>query len=292
MKTMTRSDRFSAGKFFSVLLAAVLLLSIGAEAFAEIQIDAQVMPDSGSPARAVIFLGNNDLWVTLADGRTYLISFSDIPGIASGFIGTDIPGSLDGIHMDVDEATLMRLAERYGKILLKAVSLFNTSRKKMAYPLTALGVSPECSVITCTPSARNWKKMLKSLFETASKDEDLAAILPRETLSYFAALAKNVDPIAAVLEDTSAQIAYDSGSLYAVRLSNKNNAVCYQSYGGFSSGQQDAVLLEKDGISTVLARAVTTVVNAQIPADAISLRSSDEVLSVLNMLAPSLFSAK
>ena len=293
LKETILSPRLQAKRLLAFALALLLLLPAAGDAFAELQIRAEVLPDSASPTPVTVCVGQDQLWFVMKDGSAYLLSFADLPDIAEELFGEDLPPIPDAGTIDEDAA--MKLAMRYGRILLKVVTLFNTTRKKTVYPLTALGVSPECTVITCKPSQKNWKKMLTSLFETASADEELAALLPPGAQDEISVALDNVDAVVAFLDGTSVQIAYDSDMFYGVRLANSDSALSYQSFGDLSSGQKDAVVLEAKGESTVLVRAETGIAQAAVPAGAVSLDAGNlfsflsKVLPFLPELVPGIF---
>ena len=219
----------------------------------------------------------------MTDGETFLLLWEDIPDVISDFLDID-RASFNGL--DVDEETLSALAERYGKIVMSVVGIFNLSRKKTDISLSAFDITQKCTVWSCTPSRKNWKKMLTKLFNTAAEDEQLAALLPEGGQELINMGKQNVDKIVDELDGLSAQIAYEDGKVYLVKLTRDDQAVCYQSYGNLSDIQHDAIVVGSGEEEIVFASAETSYVKASPPDSAHRVETSEDVLALFSALIP------
>ena len=237
----------------SLLLAVILTLSLSCSAFAEIHLYATILPDSYESLQTVLTVNNQSFGLLLpAQGGTYyLLYWNDLPDILSQAFGFD----LSGINtVEADEEFLTSLALRYGRIIISVAGLFNLSRKKMNYELSAFHSAPKCVVWTFTPSRRDWTKMLTKLFATAQSDANLAAFLPAEAISLISEGQNHIEEIADVLDGLSFQAATDDNNIYAVKISKREESICYQYPGGSSS--ECALVYERNRNLTTLVYAV------------------------------------
>ncbi len=267
-------------RILAIILTLFLGVSLGTEAFAEICLDGAILPQSASELRTAVILGSTDLEITFPNGESngYLIAYSYVPVIVTELAGLDS----SELPPYVPDETVNALAVRYGKILISVANVLNLSRKKMDYELSAFGTAPRSTVWTCSPSQRDWRKMLTKLFETAMEDEELGEILPQGADMLFRDALNNMDEIVDALEGLSVQAAYDDGNIYAVRLFNAQQGISYQSYGDLSTVQHDAVVYEKGGEKTILAVSETKAASAGFSGTSVRIISGEGFLGALS----------
>ena len=265
----------------SLLLAVILTLSLSCNAFAEIHLYATILPDSCESLETVLTVNNQALGLLLPaqGGAYYLLYWDDLPDILSQAFGFNLS---ELYAVDADEEFLTSLALRYGKIIISVAGIFNFSRKKMNYELSAFQTAPKCVVWTCTPSRRDWTKMLTKLFITAQSDGDLAALLPEEMMSLIREGQNHIEEIADVLDGLSFQAATDDNNIYAVKISKRGESICYQ-YPG-SSSSEFAIVYERNGDFTTLVYAVSDFDPVAVVETPERLKSAEDLAEILSVL--------
>ena len=268
-------------KTVAFLLAASIVLSLFCAASAEIRIDAVILPESDHAVRAAVTVNNIALGLLFPfpDSTYYLLYWEDFPDILSQILDFDF----SEINTDaLDDQMLTSLALRYGKIIISVAGIFNFSRKKMNYELSAFHSAPQCVVWTCTPSRRDWSKMLTKLFATALSDGDLATLLPDNAFSLIQEGQDHISDLSEILDGLSFQAATDENNIYAVRISKNSESLCYQ-YPGVPSSEH-AIVYEKDGNSSVLIYAKSELNSAAVTETPKRVSSADELTEIISFL--------
>ena len=263
----------------ALLLIAAILMSVVCTASAEIRIDATILPESDNPVQTIITV--NDLALGLLvpseNSTYYLFYWEDLPSVLSQLFGFDL-GGLNTIELD--DQVLSSLALRYGKIIISVAGIFNFSRKKMGYELSAFHTTPQCVVWTCTPSRRDWSKMLSKLFTTALSDNDLAAFLPSEVMEIVIEGQSHINDLTDMLDGLSFQAATDDNNIYAIKISRNGESICYQ-YPGVPSSEH-AIVYEHDGYLSTLVYAVSELDSAALNETPERISSVDELAGILS----------
>lgn len=268
-------------KTVAFLLAASIVLSLFCAASAEIRIDAVILPESDHAVSAAVTVNNIALGLLFPfpDSTYYLLYWEDFPDILSQILDFDF----SEINTDaLDDQMLTSLALRYGKIIISVAGIFNFSRKKMNYELSAFHSAPQCVVWTCTPSRRDWSKMLTKLFATALSDGDLATLLPDSAFSLIQEGQDHISDLSEILDGLSFQAATDDNNIYAVRISKNSESLCYQ-YPGVPSSEH-AIVYEKDGNSSVLIYAESELNSAAVTETPKRVNSADELTEIISFL--------
>ena len=263
------------------LLAASIVLSLFCAASAEIRIDAVILPESDHAVRAAVTVNNIALGLLFPfpDSTYYLLYWEDFPDILSQILDFDF----SEINIDaLDDQMLTSLALRYVKIIISVAGIFNFSRKKMNYELSAFHSAPQCVVWTCTPSRRDWSKVLTKLFATALSDGDLATLLPDNAFSLIQEGQDHISDLSDILDGLSFQAATDDNNIYAVRISKNSESLCYQ-YPGVPSSEH-AIVYEKDGNSSVLIYAESELNSAAVKETPKRVNSADELTEIISFL--------
>ena len=267
----------------AVLLALTFILSTTCVSFAEIHLNATILPESDDPLDAVLTINDQALGLLIPaqNGIYYVLYWEDLAVILSEILGLD----LSELNIDeLDEELLTSLALRYGKIIISVAGIFNFSRKKMNYELSAFHSSPQCVVWTCSPSRRDWTKMLKKLFTTALSDEDLSALLPYGATELIYEGQNHIDDIVNAIDGLSLQAAIDDNNIYAVKLSRHGEDICYQYPGDHSS--EHAIVYEEDGNSIILVYALSDFNPAALSELPHRISSAEELTEVLSVFIP------
>ena len=264
----------------SAVLAAAIILSLCCSTFAEIRLDATVFPDSDEPLQAVVTVNNIELGLLIPaeNGTYYSLYWEDVPNILSQILGIDFSEITTN---DLDDELLTSLALRYGKIIISVAGIFNFNRKKMNYELSAFHTAPQCVVWTCTPSRRDWSKMLTKLFSTALSDSELAALLPSYAEDVLRDGQNRIIELADFLDGVSFQAATDDNNIYAVKIAKNGESICYQ-YPGIPSCEH-AVVYEKNGSSINLIHAVSELNSAALSETPHRVSSAEELTEILSL---------
>ncbi len=281
---------FVSKRVLPFLLAFVLLLSVGAEAFAEMRIDAELLPGSDASVSRTVFVGGEAVWIVIPDGKTYILYYDDLEPILKGVFGEDFLEEADGAAGEEaapgeNGGVIGEIALRYGKIFISVASIFNISRKKMEYPLSAFGTAPKCTVFSCSPSRKDWTKMLTKLFKTASTDEQLAELLPEGTDAYIAKALDNLDAIIDVVDGISVLAAYDDGGVHVLKIARREQSLSYQADQVEGASCYALVLGKAEG-DTVLAAAEVTAADEQPPESAVRIDCAADLVAALMAAFP------
>lgn len=265
----------------AILLAATMILSLPCAGFAEIRIDASVLPESEMPVQLAVTVNTLALGLLLPvqNGSYYLLYWEDFPAILSQYLGFELGNANAG---EISDELLTSLAMCYGKILISVAGIFNFSRKKMDYQLSAFNVSPKCVVWTCSPSRRDWSKMLTKLFSTALSDADLAALISPEAMALIREGKDHITELTDLLDGLSFQAATDDDNIYAVKLAKNGESLSYQ-YPGVPSSEH-AIVYKKNGDHSVLVYAVSELNSAAVQETPQRISSAAELAEILSYI--------
>ena len=265
------------------MIAAIIIPLLPCGAFAEIRVNAEILPESDTAMKAILTVNSDALGLMLPapDGEYVTLYWEDILPILSELTGVELSGDFGYI----DEEALTSLAMRYGRIVISAAGLFNLSRKKMNYDLEAFGTSPYCTVWTFKPSSRDWSKMLTKLFSTALTDDELLAFLPGGAVMLLREGQQHISEVTAFLTGLSLQAAYDDSGLYAIRLTEGDENICYQS-GGWRSYtvHHDALVYQKGETAAILVLAETDLNAGALAAEKKKIETLEELEEILAAL--------
>lgn len=271
----------------ALLLATVIILSVSSSAFGEIRLDATILPESDNTFLTVFTVNSEALgfFFPSQNNKYYLLYWDDLPSMLSQFIGFD----LSEIKTDeLSEELLTTLALRYGKIIISVCSIFNFSRKKTTYDLSAFHISPQCVVWACSPSRREWSKMLTELFSTAISDHDLTRLLSPVVMELLHKGQDQIPRLVNILDGVTFSAATDDNNIYAISVSKNSNSICYQ-YPGVPSSEYAIVYKDGDD-SDILIYAVSDLNSSPIREASVRICSVEELsdlLSVFLCIVPS-----
>lgn len=275
----------------ALLLATVITLSVSFSAFGEIMLDAAIMPQTDNAFQTIITVNSDAIGFLFPsqNNKYYLLFWDDLPSMLSQITGFDV----SEIKTDaLSEEVLTSLALRYGKIIIGVVGLFNFSRKKMNYELSAFHTAPQCVVWTCTPSRRDWTKMLTKLFSTANSDRDLLNLLPPDAMTLIHKGQDHIPEFINILDGVSFSAATDDNNIFAVSISKNSDSICFQYPGEASS--ECAVVYETVEESVILVYAVSKSNSFPITETPIRISSEEELTDLfsvfLHLIPSELFS--
>ena len=262
------------------MLAAFLFLSIPSSAFGEIRLDATILPETDNTFQTIITVNSDALGFLFPTQSNlyYLLYWDDLPFILSQIIGFD-PSEFKTEELN-DEA-LSSLALRYSKIIISVAGIFNFSRKKTTYDLSAFHTSPQCVVWTCSPSRRDWSKMLTKLFSTAISDRDLLDLLPSDVIELIHKGQDQIPIFLNILDGISFSAATDNNNIFAVSVSKDCNSICYQ-YPGVPSSEH-AIVFETGDDYVVLIYAISELDSSPKREMPIRIHSAEELTDLLSV---------
>ena len=275
----------------ALLLATVITLSVSISAFGEIRLDATILPQTDNAFQTIITVNSDAIGFLFPsqNNKYYLLFWDDLPSILSHITGFDV----SEIKTDeLSDEVLTALAFRYGRIIISVAGLFNFSRKKMTYELSAFHTAPQCVVWTCTPSRRDWSKMLTKFFSTAISDRDLLNLLPPDAMKLIHKGQDHIPKLVHILDGVSFGAATDDNNIYAVSISKNNDSICYQYPGGPSS--ECEVVYETGEESVILIYVVSELNSFPITETPIRISSEEELTDLfsvfLHLIPSELFS--
>ena len=170
-----------------------------------------------------------------------------------------------------DEEELKALGQRYLGIISSVANVHNTTERLRSFELDGLEEKQLCLVVSCKPELNDWRTMLRTLFTTAKKDDELIEVLEQllrigaqnpstqqmmaengiydveELIEYIPELIdtalQNVDHIANTLNGASLTMATDTSRVYAVQVHKDGAGIGYESFGAADDQRKDAIVL-------------------------------------------------
>ena len=207
--------------------------------------------------------------------KVYYISFETILDWVEENTGVDnISNSRSATEMleeVADEEELKALCKKYLGIVSSVANVHNTTERLTSFELKGLGEKQTCLVVSCKPELNDWRTMLRTLFSTAKKDDDMIEVLEQllrigaqnpstqqmmaengisdveELIAYIPEAIdsglQNVDNIANTLNGFSLTMATDTSRVYAIQIFKDNDGIGYESYGVADDQRKDAIVL-------------------------------------------------
>ncbi len=207
--------------------------------------------------------------------KVYYISFKTILDWVEENAGvdnlSDSRSATDMLEEVADEEELKALGKKYLGIVSSVANVHNTTERLRSFELKGLGEKQMCLVVSCKPELNDWRTMLRTLFSTAKKDDDLIEVLEQmlrigaqnpstqqmmaengiddveELMAYIPEAIdtglQNVDNIANTLNGFSLTMATDTSRVYAVEIFKDNDGIGYESYGTVDDQRKDAIVL-------------------------------------------------
>ncbi len=229
------------------------------------------------PLKLVVQANEEGLYIGFPEEseRIYYISYETILDWIeenAGVDGISLKSSPTEMMAEVaDEEELKTLGKKYIGIIASVANVHNTTERLRSFELEGLDEKQLCLVVSCKPELNDWRTMLRTLFTTAKKDDDLIEVLKQllrigaqnpstqqmmaengiydveELIEYIPELIdtgiQNVDNIANTLNGASLTMATDTSRVYAVQVHKDAAGIGYESFGAADDQRKDAIVL-------------------------------------------------
>ena len=250
-----------------------LVITIDGEEENRVLVGMEEVIRGSRPVNALIAVDETGVEFTLPGitEEIYRVDLATLQGWMEEYAAMPLPGgSAELASAGFDDDGLREKLVAYEEILFGVADLSNTTETVRDYELAGLGETRHCRVILCCPTAEDWSRMLRSLLTTLQEDDELQELIVAQATGAYtdemqaylgsredfreimkttiregiASALEDVDSLAASLEGTSLEVAYDGGRVYCLKLTTgAGECISYESFGTADTERVDALFL-------------------------------------------------